>query len=238
MKKYGFVYIWYDKKHKRYYIGSHWGTEDDGYICSSRWMRKSYKRRPQDFKRRILSRIYSNRKDLLENEYGWLSKIKDSYLGDRYYNLTKHLNGHWTTDLEKTKNIGQKISIALKGRVGTNLGKSMSEQQKKNISFTLRGRKINYLRTKETCKKISDNTKRLQLEKKVGMHGKLHSKETKKKMSENNSMNKKEYRDKISKANKGRKYLVLDGVRKSAIPNSEKWNLLINSGYKPMGVII
>ena len=51
-------------------------------------------------------------------------------------------------------------------------------------------------------------------------------------------MNKKEYRDKISKANKGRKYLVLDGVRKSAIPNSEKWNLLINSGYKPMGVII
>lgn len=57
-------------------------------------------------------------------------------------------------------------------------------------------------------------------------------------MSENNSMNKKEYRDKISKANKGRKYLVLDGVRKSAIPNSEKWNLLINSGYKPMGVII
>ena len=23
-EKYGFVYIWHDRKHKRYYIGSHW----------------------------------------------------------------------------------------------------------------------------------------------------------------------------------------------------------------------
>ena len=35
--KYGFVYIWYDRKHHRYYIGCHWGTIDDGYICSSNW---------------------------------------------------------------------------------------------------------------------------------------------------------------------------------------------------------
>ena len=35
MEKYGFVYIWFDRKHKRYYIGCHWGHEDDGYVCSS-----------------------------------------------------------------------------------------------------------------------------------------------------------------------------------------------------------
>ena len=44
MEKYGFVYIWYDRKHKRYYIGSHWGSEDDGYICSSTHMNHAFNR--------------------------------------------------------------------------------------------------------------------------------------------------------------------------------------------------
>ena len=57
MEKYGFIYVWYDKKHKRYYVGSHWGHEDDGYICSSSWMRKAYRRRPSDFRRRIIARV-------------------------------------------------------------------------------------------------------------------------------------------------------------------------------------
>ena len=70
MEKYGFVYIWRDKGKNRYYIGSHWGREDDGYICSSHWMRKSFKRRPLDFRRKILNRIYTNRIDLFfEEEY-------------------------------------------------------------------------------------------------------------------------------------------------------------------------
>ena len=33
MEKYGFVYLWYDRKRKMFYIGSHWTTETDGYIC-------------------------------------------------------------------------------------------------------------------------------------------------------------------------------------------------------------
>ena len=65
MEKHGFVYIWYDRKHKRYYIGSHWGTEDDGYICSSKWMMQAYKLRPKDFTRKIISRIYSCKQDIL-----------------------------------------------------------------------------------------------------------------------------------------------------------------------------
>lgn len=40
MSKYGFVYIWFDRKHHRFYIGCHWGHEEDGYICSSNWMRE------------------------------------------------------------------------------------------------------------------------------------------------------------------------------------------------------
>jgi hypothetical protein len=133
MEKYGFVYIWFDKKHKRFYIGSHWGTEDDGYVCSSRWMRKSYKRRSDDFKRRIVSKIDSSRTKLLEKEYQWLQLIDDSQLGKRYYNLTKHQNGHWSTNSEKVLSVGQKISVAKKGCKSWNKGKSMPEETKQKL---------------------------------------------------------------------------------------------------------
>ena len=112
MEKFGFVYIWFDRKHKRYYVGMHWGLEDDGYICSSTWMNQAYKLRPEDFKRRILSRVYTNKFDLLTKEHQWLSLMKESELkGSRYYNMTKHLNGHWTTQTEdKLDNVKQRIS--------------------------------------------------------------------------------------------------------------------------------
>ena len=97
MEKYGFVYIWFDRKHKRFYIGSHWGTEDDKYICSSNWMRRSYERRRLDFKRRILARIYTNRIDLYSEEQKWLSMIKDEEIKIRYYNLKKFAGSHWTS---------------------------------------------------------------------------------------------------------------------------------------------
>lgn len=31
MDKYGFIYIWFDKKKRRFYIGCHWGHENDNY---------------------------------------------------------------------------------------------------------------------------------------------------------------------------------------------------------------
>lgn len=113
-EKYGFIYIWLDKKHKRFYIGSHWGLENDGYICSSRWMRKSYKRRKEDFKKRIISRVYTNKADLLLEEYKWLSLIKDEELGKKYYNLTNHRNGHWTTEEERAKTIQERLSSSIR----------------------------------------------------------------------------------------------------------------------------
>lgn len=110
MEKYGFVYIWRDKKHKRYYIGSHWGTEDDGYICSSPWMLQAIGYRPNDFKRRIIKRVYTNRKDLLEAEYKWLSMIKEEEIKVRYYNLNIKATGHWSAYPENVKTISEKIS--------------------------------------------------------------------------------------------------------------------------------
>lgn len=113
--KYGFVYIWFDRKYKRYYIGSHWGSEDDGYVCSSRWMRKSYSRRPNDFKRRILTRIYTCKKDMFELEYYFLSMIKKSEIKIRYYNLNIDWK-HWAADPDKELSVKDKISKKLSGR--------------------------------------------------------------------------------------------------------------------------
>lgn len=107
---YGFVYLWYDRKHKRYYIGSHWGTEYDGYVCSSTWMMQAYKIRANDFKRRILQRVYTNRQDLLQAEFNWISLIKEEEIKKRYYNLNIKATGHWSAYPENVKTIKEKIS--------------------------------------------------------------------------------------------------------------------------------
>ena len=113
MEKYGFIYIWFDRKHKRYYVGSHWGTEDDGYVCSSKWMSMARLRRPSDFKRRILKRIYDSRQNLYEEETRWLQMIKPSEIKVRYYNLRTNAN-HWSaSDYDRLK-INEKIAMKTK----------------------------------------------------------------------------------------------------------------------------
>lgn len=112
MEKYGFVYIWYDRKHRRYYVGCHWGREDDGYVCSSPWMKQAYKKRPFDFRRRTLSLIYTNRQDMFLEEAAWQSLIKDEELKCRYYNIRRHGDKHWAADDDRATTIKQKLSAA------------------------------------------------------------------------------------------------------------------------------
>jgi hypothetical protein len=136
MEKYGFVYIWYDKKRKMFYIGCHWGSVDDGYICSSNRMRDAYRRRPQDFKRKILvSKIFS-RENTIEEEHKWFSYIKEEELGKKYYNLRKHKWGHWSTDESSKLTVGQKISASplRNQRISeANKGKIVSEETKQKL---------------------------------------------------------------------------------------------------------
>lgn len=113
LEKYGFVYIWFDRKHKRYYIGCHWGTEDDGYLCSSNWMRDAYKRRPQDFKRRILKSDLS-RIEMYEEEQRYLNMIKPEEVKIRYYNLKITKDNPWHKYPENIKKVSEKISIKTK----------------------------------------------------------------------------------------------------------------------------
>jgi len=135
MSKYGFVYIWRDHKHGRYYIGCHWGSEDDGYVCSSSWMKQAYKHRPEDFKRRILSRVYTNKTDTFLKEQEWLNLIKPEEIRHKYYNL--HVTvGHWTMYPDKVKTVGDKISLSHRDDPNWgswNIGKVMTDETKEKI---------------------------------------------------------------------------------------------------------
>lgn len=50
----GFVYKWVDSSNDMYYIGSHKGTVDDGYIGSGTHFNRAYSKRPECFTRQIL----------------------------------------------------------------------------------------------------------------------------------------------------------------------------------------
>lgn len=89
----GFVYLWRDRLTKKFYLGSHWGRQNDGYVCGSKKMRSEFKARRSDFRRRILSIVSTSSLDLHAEEERWLSMIADHELGARYYNLMKIARG-------------------------------------------------------------------------------------------------------------------------------------------------
>jgi hypothetical protein len=131
-------------------------------------MRDAYKRRPNDFKRRILIRIHTNRKDLFENEYQWLQLIKKEELRVRYYNIVNHLY-HENLD----------------NFVYSRKNKTWSPETREKISASLRGKKHTLERRKnqsEAAKKrkpITEET-REKLRKRKNHLGHKHTEETKK----------------------------------------------------------
>jgi hypothetical protein len=123
---FGFVYIWRDCLAKRFYIGSHKGNVDDGYICSSTRMLAEYRKRPDDFKRRILQFSYLDN-DLLVIEQHWLDLIPRNEFGKKYYNYSTKARGfHFSSEISK-KEVVEKIRIA-------NTGKKSSNETKSKIS--------------------------------------------------------------------------------------------------------
>jgi len=140
-----------------YYVGCHWGTLDDGYICSSSRMRRAYKRRPKDFKRRILKSNIS-RESLLSEEHNWLQLINDEELGIRYYNLSKKQFGHWSVDNEDRLTVREKISDAIKKlHKDPEYKKKYSEGRKKMPPQT--PEQISKRAKSNTGKKRTDETK-------------------------------------------------------------------------------
>lgn len=195
MEKYGFIYVWYDRKRKMYYIGSHWGKEDDGYICSSNRMRDAYRRRPQDFNRRVVSTNIPREK-LLEEEHKWLEMIPDDKLGKRYYNLRKHKWGHWSTDINQNLTIREKIKKTLSApevreKIGApHRGKILSEETKEKIREA-RSKQVFTLETKQKMSKSHSGVNN-------SFYGKKHSEETRQKMRQS-ALNRKKKEHSIAK---------------------------------------
>ena len=175
----GFVYIWFDKKKNWFCIGSHIGDIEDGYTSSSKMFLKSYKKRPTDFKRRILYYHNSDHKTLLEKEQFYLDKIKFNELWSKeniklntckYYNIkpiASGLSGKIASDLRKNYFKSEKglewkkiLSDRFKsnnpckiGNIPWNKGKqciSISEGKKKNKKvYTEEERKLQSEKTKQ-----------------------------------------------------------------------------------------
>lgn len=162
MEKYGFIYIWFDKKNKRYYIGRRWGNINDGYICSSQWMKSAIKSRPNDFKRKILKTNISSKQELRKEEYKYLSLIESHEFGTKYYNLKNNALGYrpketYNGHTEETK---QKISKTKKQNPTKYWqGKRRSEETKQKISKTKKQNPS--IQTKKHKEKNSNKIKEL-----------------------------------------------------------------------------
>lgn len=80
-----FVYCWTDKLTNKLYVGSHKGSINDGYICSSSYMLSEYNKRPNDFSRQIVAR--GNYKDILVLEHQILISA-DAANDSLFYNIS------------------------------------------------------------------------------------------------------------------------------------------------------
>lgn len=240
-EKYGFVYIWYDRKHKRYYIGSHWGNEYDGYICSSSWMIQAYKKRPKDFTRRVLEKVYTSRKDLYDAEYKWLSMINEEHIGKKYYNLNTKATGHWSAYPENVKTIREKISYktkeamqrpevrkkyeeGLKSRDNKGSDPEVIEKRRKTMKETMAKKfpvedRWKKLTEEERKQYYSDKAKNIwanRTDEQLREVGQKISEGLKGKQNRLGQTNSKEHRKKISEALKGKVHprhkICIDGV--------------------------
>lgn len=235
--KYGFVYLWYDRKHKRYYVGCRWGNINDGYVCSSSWMKKAYKNRPEDFKRRILKTNIETRQQMFLEEERFLKMIKETEIkplniNPRYYNLNIKNNEVWHKYEENLKTIGAKISAAKKGKstgpCSPEKAKAISEAKK--AKFEQKQLETGSKISEETRQKLAENSK-----------GKKHTDEWKHQNSErlkkqwangerkSNGSLTEEHKKKISQSSKGRK-LSSEQIELMKINNSQKYTIIKTDG--------
>jgi len=120
---YGFIYKWTNQRNKKYYIGSHHGSTDDGYVGSGVWFRRAYKKEPYNFTREILEYVTVNEPiKTLELEDSYLIEQCEVGNKDKCYNIaraSRRGSGTWSiygkTEEEKQE-IYQRIAETLKNK--------------------------------------------------------------------------------------------------------------------------
>lgn len=176
-----FVYCWTDHRDQKLYVGSHKGTINDGYVCSSKIMLKEYKERPRDFTRQIIAK--GTYEDIVKLEKKILESVNAAF-SEEYYNQT---NGNGKTfNVPMTEERKRKIGAKLKGHKNC-IGRVMTEEAKKKIGTANSGPKPErrgWKHSEEAKEKIGMKTRRYIMSNGPTWLGRKHSKETKKKLSE------------------------------------------------------
>jgi hypothetical protein len=98
-------------------------------------MRSSYKRRSQDFKRRIVKRYQLIAyKELIAEEQRWLDMIKPEEFGIKYYNYQPKAKGwSWHQNEHTRKIVREKISNSWNEKIAS--GWKVSEERRKKNSI-------------------------------------------------------------------------------------------------------
>ena len=88
-----FIYMWEDLYENKYYIGSHIGNVNDGYLFGGIDIKRKYRERPFDFIRKILSyHIINSNFEIRSIEKEYLEKF-DVENNDNFYNRTNESYG-------------------------------------------------------------------------------------------------------------------------------------------------
>jgi hypothetical protein len=166
-----FLYKWHDKANDMFYVGYHKGRPDDGYICSSKYMKPEYEKRPQDFERTIL--LYGESKYVREMESRYLVAV-DAAKDKTYYNKHNTYPYFTTCGYVTSEETKKKLSIIGKTRVFT-------EQHRQRLSEASKGHKrgLGAKRTEEVKRKMG----LLKIGNKNWL-GRSHTEEAKKKVSQ------------------------------------------------------
>jgi hypothetical protein len=149
-----FVYCWTDHKYNKLYVGSHKGSTDDGYVCSSKTMLEEYKSRPSDFTRQIIAHGKSS--DIRILEYKILVSLNAAF-DESFYNKHNGFGSYLTDDI-KLK-IGEKSKKLWK-----------NDEFRKEMSF----------KRKEIWKNMDPN-KKIEMKQKVSISNKKPKTEEQKK---------------------------------------------------------
>jgi hypothetical protein len=123
----GFVYRWTDSNNGMYYVGSHKGTVDDGYVGSGKRFKFAYKKRPEAFEREILytGEHYQEVEDLI-------LKTLDVENDDKSYNLKEIGWGGSKKGIKRTEETKRKMS-------DSRIGIKFSDSHRANLSKSLIG---------------------------------------------------------------------------------------------------
>ena len=118
-----FAYTWTNTKTNQLYIGSHKGTPDDGYVCSSKPMLEDYMRDRSVFSRQIVAT--GTHEDMVAFEKALLMSV-GARNDPQFYN--KH-NGNGHTVSPPGPHVGQ-----FAGEKNPMYGKTTTQKQKDAVS--------------------------------------------------------------------------------------------------------